>query len=331
MNLAEMRARIADWLDEDVSDSKVNDAINDAIESLWQSIILVQLSQFMGGPTTASFAASSERAQVISVADPTVAPTLGQVAGGALAGGNVFVAFTLVTESGSETLISPTAQLVLLANNLLQVTSPAYDSGALGYNVYVGASAARLGLQNAAPIPFGTAWTEPEDGYVEVPDAPGPPTENTTSDNIFYIRHMEVRTPDSSYKAWNQADIDSLMFRRAAAAIATDSPYQNYYFDFINGRTIELRPAAGGAVVPRYFFINRPRRLRFDNAQIPFNNMPHELFVRCFAISLIKLSLEEFASSTAWSQQADKAKADVIRAVDQMNKGKDMTITPYLS
>ena len=94
-------------------------------------------------------------------------PVLSKIAGGALAAANYFVRITYVTPMG-ETPVSLEASLIVAANNLLKISSPALDLLALatGWNVYVGANSGSETLQNATPIAIGTAWTEPTSGLI---------------------------------------------------------------------------------------------------------------------------------------------------------------------
>jgi hypothetical protein len=328
-----MKASVEKWLRESVDPDLCGDAINDAIESLWESLILVQLSLFMEGPVNVTFAAAAERAQIVVITDPLVAPVAGILAGGSLAAGRTYsITYTLVTESGSETLESPAlAYTVVGANNLCEVNTPAFVDGAIGWNCYASQSAALRCRQNDMPIPFSQLiYVEPETGWVNEPSLPSPPLANTTSDNVFYIRHMELALASGGYRAWDQADIDSELLRRASRGVASSSQYQNYYWDLINGRTIELRPAAGVQQIPRYFYIAKPRRLRYDNAAIPFQTLTAKRFIRYFALSLLCVSIYEFDQARGWEDQAEKARTQMLLSVNQQNQAKHRTITPYI-
>jgi hypothetical protein len=93
------------------------------------------------------------------------APTLTSSAGGTLAATTYYVKTTYVTAAG-ETLPSAESSLAVAANNVLGVTSPAAQSGATGYNVYVSTSTGTETKQNSAPIAIGTNWTEPTSGLI---------------------------------------------------------------------------------------------------------------------------------------------------------------------
>lgn len=333
--LAETIAEVGRWMREPIDDSVpsiVSDAINDAIESLWQSAVTYQLSLWLQGPVNISFGNATERVTLATVADPLVQAVIGSTPGGTLGLHTLFGSYTYATESGTETLPSPvSAAAVIAANNLGTVPAPAYVSGAMGWNWYAGDSAARVARQNDEPLLFNQSWQEPETGIVDAPDLPLPPVVNSTADNIFYVRHLEVKTPDGTYRAWNQTDIDSELGRRASGTLASSSPYQRYVWDLINQTQIEVRPALGEAETPRMFFINKPRRLRFRSSPMPFLSIPYTAFVRYYALSLLKLSVDEYEAAAAWDAKAEAEREKSLKAILQMNHGRDRRITPYLS
>lgn len=93
------------------------------------------------------------------------APTLASVAGGALAATSYYAKITYVYPNG-ESLPSAEATLAVIADDVLQITSPAASGTATGYNVYVSSAAGTETKQNVAPIAIGTAWTEPNTGLI---------------------------------------------------------------------------------------------------------------------------------------------------------------------
>lgn len=328
--LGTMAAEVVDWLSGTrVSSTRIRGAINDGIESLFQTLIRASLSVMMGGPVTLSIASAAERTTIVSITDPTTAPAVADVVSGALAQHTVIAAYTLVTDSGTETLISQKTTHVVPVNNVGKITSPVFVAGAIGWNCYCGDGTTRLAKQNDEPIEFGTDFQEPDTGIVDDPGLPSIPKENTTGDNIFYIRHMEVLTASNVLKSWDQGDIDSDMFRRAGMSIASNSEYQNYAFDLINQRQLEVRPALGATMSARYFYIVKPRRLRFDNAPLPFPTVPSTEFLRNFALSAIFLSIREYKAAEAWDAKAEKARSRCELAVTAMNRTKNQRVTPY--
>lgn len=126
------------------------------------------------GPLRLSRCPIASTACVAGIAAPT-APSLSVVGGGLLAATRYFVRITYVTAAG-ETAVSAESVLAVGTGQLLSVASPAADSQGLatGWNVYVGSKAGQETLQSAAPLPIGTAWTEPLLGIVTGPASLGP-------------------------------------------------------------------------------------------------------------------------------------------------------------
>ena len=329
--LGTLKAEVQEWLEEgsSIPDSRYNAAINDGVESLWSTLMRASISLFMGGPVSLSIDTATQGVILVSVADPTTAPTVTDVVEGSLGSHTAVCAYTLVTESGTETMISGTTSHSTAANNVASVAAPTFTEGAIGWNCYMGSTAARLAKQNDEPILFGVAFQEPATGEIDDPDLPLPPIENTTGDDICYIRHLEAQMPDLGYKAYDAADIGSLLMRRAGRNVATSSEYQNFYWDLINQRQLEFRPTTALAWNPRYFYIKRPRRLAFDNAPLPFLTVPSVAFLRYWALSLLSLSIREFKSADAWEAKAEKERARCELTVVQMNHVKNDYITAF--
>jgi len=316
-------------------DTIVNAAINDAIESIWIAMMQVQLAKFFGADSPVSFtlAAGSERYTIVSIADPTVAPVIGTVAGGNLVDGASFnVGYTFVTESGSETNLSPLTNTGARTNNFLFfVNSPANPGNAFGYNVYAG-PVGQLALQNQQPIPLGTTYTEPVTEWQGYPTfEQTPPLTNTTADNLSYIKHLEIRTSDTLLRAWNQYDIDSEVMRRMARTLSTASEYQSYVWELTQNGVLEFRPTTGLGFTPRYWYIAKPRRLRYDQAEIPYANITgiHK-FLKCQAKGDLYLGANEFMNSQGWTQMADKEKMGIQMALTQESWNKNARVTPFL-
>lgn len=343
MTFGELKTSTENWMKESVDDALLSDACNDASESLALSIIQFRLGLFMGGmnnqsnPVTLSIAAGVERLQLTSLADPTLPPAPGQNAGGTLPGfGPITFAYTWVTESGSETKLSPTGQVTRLANHQISVpiltgNSPA---GTYGYNIYAAANNAAWVKQNTEPLDLNVLnWLEPADTGVNLDATNGSgsaPTQNTTGDNIMMIDHLETQMPDGTWKAYNAADLDSEMMRRAARTISSTSPYQNYYWDLL-GNQLEIRPLTGTALSSRYFFVAKPRRMKYDNAVLPFESVSGAaLQLRCFAISLLKLASEEYQASNLWAQKASGEEMKILKSLNVANRNRNDRITPYI-
>ncbi|HEV1995743.1 MAG TPA: hypothetical protein VGR03_15530 [Candidatus Acidoferrum sp.] len=336
--LGGFKASLSDWLGETFDSrmtNKAGEAVSDAVESLWVAVITTQISKNLGGPVSITLNAAAERLTLVSIADPTVGAVGASVAGGALAGRTYDLAYSLATESGSETNVTPRVQVVVALNNLCQVSAPTFVPGAFGWNLYFAPNtvpATPLARVNAEPIDFNQLlYIEPVTGWQPVPDNPFAPAQNSTADNIAYIRHLELLTPNGTYKSWNQADLDSTMFRRMAGSTASTSPYQNQAWDLVNGNTLEVRPAMGATQVPRYFYVIKPRRLAFDGSQIPFQNTPcASEFIRARALSRLCLSVYEYSASEMWAAIAKESKADVMKGLAQENLAKGKKVTPYM-
>jgi hypothetical protein len=112
---------------------------------------------------------------VAALTAPTI-PTLNYVSGGTIAQTTYYVKITYVNAFG-ETTPSPEASQLVPINNLLTVASPAGQSGATGWNVYVYVNAGAEVLQNSVPIAIGTNWTGPTSGLII---GISPPLGNTT-------------------------------------------------------------------------------------------------------------------------------------------------------
>jgi hypothetical protein len=114
------------------------------------------------------------QACVAGIAAP-LAPALSVSPGGLLAAGRFYVRATYVTAMG-ETAVSAESNIVVPANDLLTVASPVPDTQGLatGWNVYVGTKPGQETLQNASPLPLGTAWTEPLIGIIASPQVLAP-------------------------------------------------------------------------------------------------------------------------------------------------------------
>jgi len=354
--LSSIREEVLGWLRGDFAAESdqplLNAALNDAVEDIWSSMMAVQLARFFGldSPVTFSLPSGAERVQLVSIADPATPVTVGQVAGGALAARTYRVAYSYVTESGSETLVAPTTSFAVSLNNVAQVTAPAQVAQAIGWNCYVSVTndAALMGLQNQQPLPFGVPFTEVLAGWQDYPGAqqqPGPvsaasqatpagappPSANTTADNIAWITQMEIRSGDTVLRSWNQHDLNSDVMRRLGRTVASASEYQSYAWDLLNGNRLEIRPAAGLALTPRYFYIARPRRLRYGQAAVPYTHISgvHEFLVNR-AVARMKLSVDEYEAASAWSGMAEAVRQQIIRSLRTEDWNKNTRITPHL-
>lgn len=333
--LGSIKARVERWCRESLDDDMLADAVNDAIEKLWLSIVTINMSSFLGGPLqNVSFAAGSERASIVSIADPSGAPTVNAVGGGSLGLHTVVAAYTLVTESGSETLPSPSSTTAIPVGFIAQVNAPAFVSGAIGWNIYAGDGAGRLALQNDAPLDFSAVWQEDQQsGVVDLPDKPSPPTMNSTADDIFYIKVLELQNQDGTWTRWEGADLEGLLMKRAEQTIApASSTYSPYFYDFVNGHTLELRPTAAQTLNPRYFYTQKPRRLRFPNSPIPFQQYAGATeCISDYAVGKIKMALEEFTAAQDWLASSQAREVQILGAANLQNRNRVQRVVPFMT
>src|SRR5262245_24185506 len=219
----------------------------------------ISVSLFMAGPVQLSFTTPSSL--LITIQDPTVPLVISDTpsSDSGKAAHTVRAGYTYVTDSGSETLMSPIASHDCLAGQVASVRYPIQIAGVLGWNCYASDSiGGLLILQNQQPLGWDAYFTEPEIGFNHDPNGPYPPIENATGDDICYIRHMEALMPDEGWKTYDQSDIYSLMMRRMGRAVATSNVYQNYAFDLINQRQVEIRPNPKIPVDANVFYVKRP-------------------------------------------------------------------------
>ncbi len=90
-------------------------------------------------------------------------PTLGWTPG-TMAAGTYYVRMSWVSASGMEGATSETAAVVTGEGSQLVVTPQGAPAKAVGWNVYVGATADEVGLQNDTPLVPASSWTMPASG-----------------------------------------------------------------------------------------------------------------------------------------------------------------------
>lgn len=127
-----------------------------------------------------------------------VAPTLGQVAGGAIAATTYYVKATYTTLQG-ETVAGAEASLAVGANALLTVTIPAStDPRVTGAKVYVSTATGTETLQ--ASVTPGVAWTLPTTGLVAGAALPGADT--TAGGDLpatSQVGAVDLQNPDGTW------------------------------------------------------------------------------------------------------------------------------------
>jgi len=128
--------------------------------TMWIRWTWIAHIRYRNDETSFSVAASSS-------ASAPAAPTLGQVAGGALGARTRYVRVAYVKEKVMFH-ISTESSFALSASNLLKVTSPTAAAGFDGWIPLVGDTTnqerQQPGALPTAPIAFGTDWTEPSGG-----------------------------------------------------------------------------------------------------------------------------------------------------------------------
>lgn len=335
--LGSMGARVTRWAREKVNTDTLNDAVNDAIESLWMAAQLATLSKFTKGVITQEMVTGQTVTTLVSIADPIVPLTTATVAGGTLPARQLTLTYTLVTDSGSETLPAPAVVIAQAANSICSVTPPLPDAQgeALGWNIYVREGiGGTLGtgplpvLMNVTPLPFNRPWLEPQ-----VPPAQTgavPPHANTTGDNIFGISRIDVTNQNGTKTNWNQADVASLLFTDAQKTVPFASTYQPQVFDLLGNSQIQVRPALGQNVTLDMFLILRPRRLQYPSSRIPFTSFPNQRYIFCRALSDVLDSLYEDEAADRWAQKAKEELNTVTLSILGENWFKNTTVKPYL-
>lgn len=339
MTYGQLKTEVEELLGEGISDLKALLTMNDAVESLFKDLVQAQLGNLLGGPTSVSLAAGAERHQLVSVADPTSQLVTSETA----ADPNIVLAnprtrrawFSLVTASGTETLVTTLGADRVLTTGYMLIQPPAFpgDPDVVGWNLYVDAlnvPAATYAIrQNDAPLSFSTPYQEPPGGFNLAPDGPSIPPVNNTNDDLFYIRTLSVNLTSGGKLFWEQGDLDTSMFRRASAGIASTSEFQRYAFDLVNGRTIEVRPKLGASVTGEYFWVKKPRRVVFLDAQLPYENLPATAFLRYHTLQACLLSNYEERAAASWLDRAEMERRGLILAVSMQRRNHNNKITRF--
>lgn len=326
--LGEMSARITRWARERLDPDVVNDAINDAIESLWQSVSLATLSRFISAPVTQEMLANTTSFEVVTIVDPNVVVLTGATPGGELPTRQYTLTFTYVTESGSETAQSPATVVAVPLDQLLVVLAPAPLTTAYGWNLY-GGPAGRLVRQNVAPLPFTQYFIEPPFGLNQAPDGQAPPAFNTTADNLAAIKRLDVSNQDGTLSGRRQADLGSSLFTAMQARLPTTITYANQAYDLIDNRVVEFRPSSQYDQTATLYYIVRPRRLRFPNAKLPYYSFASYRFISCFALSDILDSLYEDEAAARWEKKAGEERERITLAVLAENWDKNTRVRSF--
>lgn len=339
LTYAGLLKELEDWARQSLDADLGMSAINDAVESLFSTVAQARIEEFVGAPVSVQFAAGTERKSLVSITDPAGAPTLQQVLGGTFGGRtNLSAYFTLVTESGSETLPSPAGTIANVnGGNVGKVLSPARVDGAVGWNCYAGyniADSTQAVRRNDEPLGFGEDLTEDIaqgwDGEGAPEDGAYPPLVNTTADDITYIQRMEVLQSDGkTYVPWSQADITSVLWSRVSGQIASTSSGESYVYDLLSGNTVEIRPMLGTTINARYFYVKKPRRVLFTDFNLPFTNISEAVpFLRHYALGRIFSSSFGDKRGPANLLAAEQTRRNIINLLGRKNANKNKRVTP---
>lgn len=325
----EMSARVSRWAREKLDPDVVNDAINDACESLWMAASLATLSRFISSPTPIMVPAQSTEYNVVSIADPTLILQSGLTPGGGLPARQVTFAYSYATDSGSQTKLSPAIVVAAPAAQLSVLIAPAPLQNAIGWNLFAG-PAGRLIQQNIEPLPFGVNWVEPMAGVGVSPNGPWPPVFNTTADNIVRIARLDATNQSNTKTPWQQADIASTVFSSAMARLPVVSSFSSRAYDLVDCRVIEIQPAGDYNIDLTAFYVVRPRRMRFTASRLPFASIAGaQVYIFRQALSDVLLSLYEDEASESWAKRAGESKMEVCLAVANESWGKNNRVRPF--
>lgn len=305
--------------------------INDAIESIWMSALLCSLSKFTKGPVNQVIPANSTQLDVISTPDPTSSPTCSSQAGGNLAARTIYISYCLVTESGSTTKISPLTPLTLAPSftAIAIPPSPTPQPDIIGFYFYAGnlADGSDQGLQSQNPA---QSWYEPPAGLTPYPASSAPPASNTTGDNIFAIERLDVQNIDTTWTNWLQTNIGSSFFTEFGHKVSTTTTWQPFVYDLIDNRLLTYRPGPTYDLTATYFFVNKPRRLRFPQSRLPFTSFACHGFLFAQAMFLQTLGIYETDVSDRWGQYAQQERQRIMLQLTAGSQNRDTTVRPFM-
>lgn len=334
MKVGELVAGTKKLLRENINDDFVLEALSDSYISLWETLLLLNLGELIGGPATATFSNASDHVDVATIPDPLAAPTLTQVAG-VTGPVNIEATYTFITDSGTETLESPVVALnVTSADGAFVFNLPAgmqVPQFATGWNVYARKTAtdATRVRQNQAALSFQSRTLPLTVTTVETPDeeAEFPPSKNTTADDIWYIKTLSVQTP-AGERHWSETEVGSALWTKfASSQQGSASLFQPYVFAF-DGSRIDVRPLTGMGFDARYFYVRRPHAFRTLATNIALNHPAAPVFMKYSAISLICLSTHEYQASSAWDAKAEKERLLIMQSGLQQNTQKSRSVIP---
>lgn len=339
--LGALAERVKRKINEPVGRDKMQviyDDLADGIESLWMSMLLATLSKWCKGPVTQVIAANTTTTQLISVPDPTSAPTAFSVAGGNLASRTVYLSYALVTSSGSTTKISPLNGLVLVASHLAHLATPLVPAitdippDVIGWYAFAGLNpdGSDQGQQSPVPLLLNQDWWEPPAGLTAAPNAPSAPSVNTTGDNIFAIERMDVRNVDQTWTSWLQTNMGSTFWTEFQHRVPTTTTWAPMVYDLIDDHQLEVRPGPGYTASATYFYVAKPRRPRFPQSRLPFTSVAREAFLFKYGVGQYLRGIYEFEASDRWLKDAEDERLRIVLSINQGNWNKDTTVRPFM-
>lgn len=327
--LGEMSARVTRWARERVDTDMVNDAINDAIQSLWKSASLATLSRFISTAVNLTIPSEATSVPVISISDPTDPANTATVAGGAFGARQASFTYSYVTDSGSETMAAPEVVTPAAAAFLYTCGPPAPRVGPIGWNLYSGAQG-RLARQNVAPLAFNQTWFEPPAGMLVSPNGPYVPYANTTGDNISSIVRLDVANLDGTLSTQYQCDMASALFSASSVRLPSTTTYVQHAYDLVDSNRIEIRPASQSPLDATLFYMVRPRRLRWPQSVLPYSAFDAQQFIGQQALSDILLGLYEDDAAEAWQTKADHERQRITLQLAGEMWGKNKRVRRYM-
>lgn len=327
--LGEMNARVIRWARERVDTDMVNDAINDAVQSLYKSAALATLSRFISPSISLTIPSEATSVPVISTADPTDYALTGTVAGGAFGARQASFSYSYVTDSGSETLGSPEVMTPAAAAFLYTCAPPPPRVGPTGWNLYSGAQG-RLARQNVAPLAFNQTWFEPPAGMLQSPNGPYVPYVNSTGDNISSIVRLDVANLDGTLSSQYQCDMASALFTGSNNRLPSTTTYVRHAYDLVDAERIEIRPASQADLNATLFYMVRPRRLRWPQSALPYLSFDAQQFIGQQALSDVLLALYEDDAAGAWQGKADKERQRIVLQLAGETWGKNKRVRRYM-
>lgn len=336
--MGDMIRRILNDINEPVNtknQNQVADYLNDAIESIWMTMLLATLSRFSKGPVQQVFGAGQTSFNLVTVPDPTTPLAVTNVpTSGTQPPSLIYYAYCLVTDSGSTTKLSPIVSSGVFFHNTIRLSSPAITSAmaqdVVGWYLFAGLNADGSDLGQQTPLlAIGTPWTVPMVAISPAPNSPYPPTENTTADNIFNIVRLDVQNTDTTWTNWIQTNLNSSVFTDFQKKVSSTTTWLPFVYDFISDRQVEVRPALGTTMTGTFFFTVRPRRLRFALSRMPYPQFALTGFLHDYVISKFTLGIYEYDAADRWNDRAEKERQRVKEQVGQTNFNQNTTVRPF--